>query len=40
MGKIEVFYNNSHHKQAEECALKAFNEDDTDPELMLILIIQ
>lgn len=34
----EVFYNNSHHKQAEECALKAFNEDDTDPELMLILI--
>ncbi len=34
----EIFYNNMHHKQAEECALKAFNEDDTDTELMLILI--
>lgn len=34
----EIFYNNTHHIQAEEFALKAFNEDDTDPELMLILI--
>lgn len=34
----EIFYNNTHHIQAEEFALKAFNEDDTDTELMLILI--
>jgi uncharacterized protein HemY len=34
----EIFYENTHHKQAEECALKAFNEDDTDTGLMLILI--
>jgi tetratricopeptide (TPR) repeat protein len=34
----EIFYKNTHHKQAEECALKAFNEDDTDTGLMLILI--
>ena len=34
----EIFYKNTHHKQAEECAVKAFNEDDTDTELMLILI--
>lgn len=34
----EIFYNNNHHIQAEEFALKAFNEDDTDTELMLILI--
>jgi uncharacterized protein HemY len=34
----EIFYNNTHHTQAEEFALKAFNEDDTDTELMLILI--
>ncbi|GAB4163254.1 MAG: hypothetical protein Tsb006_2090 [Rickettsiaceae bacterium] len=34
----EIFYNNTHHLQAEEFALKAFNEDDTDTELMLILI--
>lgn len=34
----EIFYKNTHHKQAEECAVRAFNEDDTDTELMLILI--
>lgn len=34
----EIFYENTHHKQAEECAVRAFNEDDTDTELMLILI--
>lgn len=34
----EIFYNNMHHVQAEEFAIKAFNEDDTDTELMLILI--
>ena len=34
----EIFYNNKHYKQAEECAIKAFNEDDTDAELMLVLI--
>ena len=34
----EIFYKNMHYKQAEECALKAFNEDDTDTELMLVLI--
>lgn len=34
----KIFYQNNHHKQAEECALKGFNEDDTDTELMLILI--
>ena len=34
----KIFYENHHHKQAEECALKGFNEDDTDTELMLILI--
>jgi len=34
----EIFYKNAHHKQAEECAVRAFNEDDTDTELMLVLI--
>lgn len=34
----EILYQNKHYKQAEECALKAFNEDDTDTELMLILV--
>ena len=34
----EIFYESTHHKEAEECAVRAFNEDDTDTELMLILI--
>jgi tetratricopeptide (TPR) repeat protein len=34
----EIFYQNAHYKQAEECATKAFNEDDTDTELMLTLM--
>lgn len=33
-----IFYENGHYKQAEESALKAFNEKDTDTEAMLILI--
>ncbi len=34
----EIFYENSHYAQAEEFALKAFNQNDTDPELMLLII--
>ncbi|PCJ29792.1 MAG: hypothetical protein COA94_00080 [Rickettsiales bacterium] len=34
----EISYKNMHYKQAEDYALKAFNEDDTDTELMLSLI--
>ena len=34
----EIFYQNAHYKQAEECALKAFNEDDTDTEVMITLM--
>lgn len=34
----EILYQDKHYKQAEEYALKAFDEDDTDTELMLMLI--
>jgi uncharacterized protein HemY len=34
----EIFYQNGHYKQAEECAAKAFNEDDTDTEIMISLM--
>lgn len=34
----EIFYNNNHPSEAEEFALRAFNEDDTNTETMLILI--
>jgi len=34
----EIFYENAHYSQAEEFALKAFNQNDTDPELMLLII--
>lgn len=33
-----IFHENGHYKQAEEYALQAFNENDTDPELMLSLL--
>ena len=35
----EIFYKNAQYKQAEKYALKAFNEDDTDTQLMIILIL-
>lgn len=33
----ELFYNNDDYKMAEKYAVKAFNEDDTDAQLMLVL---
>ncbi|NRB10836.1 MAG: hypothetical protein HRU35_04390 [Rickettsiaceae bacterium] len=33
-----IYFNNADYKDAEECATKAFNENDTDTELMLLLI--
>ncbi len=34
----ELFYQNMHYKQAEEYALKAFNENDSDTEIIIMLI--
>lgn len=34
----EIFYKDGHYKQAEECATKAFSEDDTDTETMISLM--
>lgn len=34
----KIFYQNSHYAEAEEYAVKAFNEDDTDTKVMLLLI--
>ncbi|RTK92400.1 MAG: hypothetical protein EKK61_04605 [Rickettsiales bacterium] len=34
----EIFYKEGHHIQAEEFAIKSFNENDIDPETMLVLI--
>ncbi len=33
-----IYFSNTDYKEAEECATKAFNENDTDTELMLLLI--
>jgi len=34
----ELFFLNSHYSEAEEYAIKAFNEDDTNTDIMIILI--